>query len=161
IGTSAMHLTPAPRLWAAAATLADGRVLLCGGADATIPSGETRPATADAFLYDPATLEWEPISPMRHARAMHRLVALGDGTVLVIGGADAAFGAAPGAAGEPVAEIERFDPDLDAFTAVGPAPIELGSLPAVAWAPGQGLLAVAGVVGQGGGAEYGIVGLGP
>lgn len=161
LGTSATHPASALRMWASAATLSDGRVLLCGGTGESIPSGETRPAVGDAFLYDPDTREWEAVDTLQHPRAMHRVVALPDGRAIVLGGVDAAFGVAPTSGGGSVAEVEVFDPVSLAFTDLGVGPVDLGALPTVAQAPGQGLIVVAGVIGEGGGAGYGIVGRGP
>jgi hypothetical protein len=61
-------------------TLADGRVLVCGGHD-----GRNR--LADAEIYDPTTNAWTAASaPMRKQRCSHSQSTLADGRVLVCGG---------------------------------------------------------------------------
>ncbi|ADO68314.1 Kelch repeat-containing protein [Stigmatella aurantiaca] len=67
----------------AAAVLADGRVLVVGGAPAQL-SG----ALASAELYDPATGGWMPVAPLSVPRIDPTVVTLADGRVLVVGGAD-------------------------------------------------------------------------
>jgi len=70
------------------ARLPDGRVLVAGGAGA-IPEGSpysnTYTATT-AEAYDPATNTWSALPPMPEARAGGAIVALADGSVLLVGG---------------------------------------------------------------------------
>ncbi|MFE2282908.1 Kelch repeat-containing protein [Streptomyces sp. NPDC059443] len=63
-----------------AVLLADGRVLLAGGADARLT------ATAEAALFTPATGTWSPTAPLRTPRRTHTTTVLADGRVLVTGG---------------------------------------------------------------------------
>jgi hypothetical protein len=58
-----------------ATLLADGRVLVVGGSNAT-----------GAELYDPATDSWALTGSMRFSRSNHAAVRLGDGRVLIVGG---------------------------------------------------------------------------
>lgn len=74
---------PAAVLGASGARLADGRVLLAGGAsDALFETGLSR----DAVLFDPATGSWTATAPMPTGRAGASAVTLGDGSVLLVGG---------------------------------------------------------------------------
>ena len=57
--------------------LADGKVLVAGGAN---------PPEASAEVFDPATVSWSLTGPMGTARAAHAAVRLADGKVLVSGG---------------------------------------------------------------------------
>jgi len=84
------------------ATLADGRVLLAGGADqggALLRSSE---------VFDPGARRFTPGPDMAAARTMHRAVTLGDGRVLVLGG-DNVSGR----------EYEIYDPKANAFVHAG------------------------------------------
>lgn len=68
-----------PRLGHTATLLADGRVLVTGGAN----PGD---AGSAAELYDPVTGRWRAIGDMIEARAGHTATLLPDGRVLVVGG---------------------------------------------------------------------------
>jgi hypothetical protein len=82
--------------------MADGRVLITGGADERDDRGLYR----DAEVYDPQTEGFAAIGEMRRARYKHQgtLTLLADGRVLIAGGA-----------GDP----ELFDPATRSFTLVG------------------------------------------
>jgi hypothetical protein len=86
----------------AAGVLADGRVLITGGADERDDRGQYR----DAEVYDPATGAFTAIGEMRRARYKHQgtMTLLTDGRVLIAGGA-----------GDP----ELFNPSTRTFTLVG------------------------------------------
>ena len=68
-----------PRLGHTATLLADGRVLVTGGAN----PGD---AGSAAELYDPVTGRWRAIGDMIQARSGHTATLLPDGRVLVVGG---------------------------------------------------------------------------
>ncbi len=86
--------------------LADGRVLLSGGAIAqyrvTVP-------TAIARIYDPAQRQMRTIASLNAARIGHTTTLLRDGTVLITGGNQ-----------PPTAEL--FDPVSETFTSLGSIP---------------------------------------
>ena len=63
-------------------TLADGRVLVCGGRDLNVASLDT------AEIFDPITNVWTAVAPMRTKHQMHSQSTLVDGRVLVSGGYD-------------------------------------------------------------------------
>lgn len=72
----------------AAVLLPDGRVLVTGGTTHESVDGQNRfVALASAELYDPAKNKWTAAAPMADARNGHTATLLGDGTVLVVGGA--------------------------------------------------------------------------
>lgn len=94
-----------PRWGHAAVLLGDNRVLVSGGV--TTRSGQSEKALRTAELYDPDTGEWTETTPMTDARTGHAAVLLGNGQVLVCGGA------VPVAEREmaPLAFCELYDPD--------------------------------------------------
>jgi hypothetical protein len=69
---------------AAAASLADGRVLVAGG-EVVEPSGYPG-GTRWGDLYDPATGRWLPLPPLPEALASSAALAFSDGTAIVMGG---------------------------------------------------------------------------
>jgi hypothetical protein len=90
--------------------LADGRVLMCGGVDAT---GQHYLATAE--IYDPDTGEWTPTGSMKTAREDHTATLLPGGRVLVAGGDQGDTG------DEPVilSSTEVWDPATGQFSPTG------------------------------------------
>ncbi len=125
--------------------LADGRVLATGGVLDGLPGGQATPgdATARAWLYDPSTDRWSEVGAMVHARAGHAIVALPDGSALVIGGVDAAT-AQEGGTGDPIACWERFDLASETFIDGDCNGAGEGLWPRVTTAPGDGGFAIAG-----------------
>jgi hypothetical protein len=84
-----------------ATLLASGKVLVAGGTT----TGEAGGSVATAELYDPAGNSFSPAGSLALARAGHTATLLGDGKVLVAGGANDA----------PTATSERYDPALNLF----------------------------------------------
>ncbi len=72
-----------PRISPTATLLGSGKVLVAGGEDFATPNV----FLASAELYDPTTDTWSPAATMAHPHAEHTATLLGDGTVLVAGGA--------------------------------------------------------------------------
>ena len=108
------QLAPGPRRvqWSrgalehTATLLSSGLVLIAGGTDA----GETPLVSAE--LYDPATGTWTSTGDMQVARVLHTTNRLANGTVLAVGGMNAAAGHS----------AELFDPVSGSWTATdGPA----------------------------------------
>ena len=87
------------RLNHTATLLADGRVLVLGGVNSVIDAGVARES---AELYDPATGQWTATEFMAVTRLGFSATLLGDGTVLVSGGAGGGF--------EALASAELYDP---------------------------------------------------
>jgi hypothetical protein len=87
-----------------ATVLADGRVLVVGGWDASS-------AVASAEIYDPATRTFTPTGSMSTARRDAAAVLLADGRVLVIGGYATGW--------VPLSSAEVFDPKIGAFARTG------------------------------------------
>ncbi|HEX9097819.1 MAG TPA: kelch repeat-containing protein [Candidatus Dormibacteraeota bacterium] len=78
-----------PRSDHTATLLADGRVLVVGGIDASNDVSGT--VLSSAELYDPVTNRWAMAAPMPLARAKHRAILLPDHRVLILGGTDTAY----------------------------------------------------------------------
>ncbi|MFA1550094.1 Kelch repeat-containing protein [Actinomadura chokoriensis] len=104
---------PSARVWSGQhdgpVVLTGGKVLVAGGADAT------GTALAQTSLYDPAAKTWTAAAALHTARRLHTVTRLGDGKVLVTGGATGA--PAFPAAGLTSAEV--FDPATGTWTATG------------------------------------------
>lgn len=105
---------PEPRMHHAMVGLADGSVLVTGGAS---KSGADVVVSNKAWVVDAAGTATE-VGPMHMARALHSLTALPDGRVLVSGGVatlDGEFWDGEGA----VACAELYNPDLGDFVEIG------------------------------------------
>lgn len=101
--------------WAGPLTVAplqDGTVLLLGGFGdtSTDPSGSGRPTEWEAIL-DPVAGTVRRVGPMVTPRLLETVTTLGDGRVLIAGGA--------GPDGRPT-NAEVWDPATDSFRAIGP-----------------------------------------
>ncbi|RAY12574.1 hypothetical protein DPM19_23515 [Actinomadura craniellae] len=105
-----------PRRGHQATLLADGSVLVTGGAAPGTPAtGGYHPgALAAAERYDPGTGVWTPVAAMPGGRRGHRAVLLRSGGVLVVGGTGG-----PTTAGGYRSAV-RYDPAADTWTATGP-----------------------------------------
>ena len=88
--------------------LRNGRALLAGGSFWT---GRKNEQLRDAAVYDPARGNWTPVAKMRRGRYWHRMVALPDGSALVLGGA-----CSDGA----TRSVERYDPARNSWRDVAP-----------------------------------------
>lgn len=78
----------------------DGKVFITGGNTAGNNLGGTGVTAVD--IYDPATNRFSPAAPMNSGRSLHAQVTLGDGRVVVIGGAQN--------------DAEVFDPTTNKWT---------------------------------------------
>lgn len=134
--------------------LPDGRVLVTGGATSATesPSRDTVVnARAEAWVYAPDTRTWSAARSMSLPRAGHRMAALPDGRVLIVGGAASYNPLTP--PDDPFSCAEVFDPETAAFTTLEgcTAADDAGGLasrafqPAIAVDPERGVLAVGGV----------------
>ena len=90
------------RVWNTATLLANGQVLMVGGADL---------GWATAELYDPSSGTFSPTGSMAEARSNHTATLLGNGKVLIAGGGDESNHA--------LASAELFDPATGTFEATG------------------------------------------
>ena len=88
--------------------LRDGKVLLVGGDTVT---HFFNPSVASAELYDPATGSWTPTGSMSTVRSWHTATLLGNGKVLVVGGANENDTQSYG-----LASAELYDPGTGTWT---------------------------------------------
>jgi hypothetical protein len=119
-----------------ATLLADGRVLVAGGAD---PSYSPAVSFQAAFVYAPNNDTWTPVGALGTAREEHGAVLLPSGKVLFIGGR-VSF---PGAR---LASTELFEPATGLFSP-GPNLSEGRSRAGTTWLPDGRLLIVGGSAG--------------
>jgi hypothetical protein len=91
-----------------ATPLANGKVLVVGGIDASSPCCRV---TGSAELYDSATGQWSATASLRTPRSSHIAVLLASGKVLVAGG--------KGDASTILASAEIYDPDTGAWNTAG------------------------------------------
>ncbi len=89
-----------------ATTLSDGRILVTGGTSLDSPI----PALNSAEIFNPSTSRWSDVAPLAQARARHTATLLGNGKVLVVGGADQSTY---------YATAELFDPSTNTWSSAG------------------------------------------
>ena len=122
------------RAFHTATVLADGRVLVVGGAKEGVDASGTcgngchqLTATASASIYDPGTGLFTPVAPLVNARMFHVAVCTKDGRVVVAGGTSRALVHFVGDVAHPfpiepvdaIDSVEIFDPTSNAFTSGG------------------------------------------
>jgi hypothetical protein len=124
------------RIGPCAVRLADGRVLVMGGARAEPSSGNV---LASCEIYDPKTNTWTPTGSLHSPRRAFRAVVLNDGKVLAIGGDS---GPVKGRFAE-MAKCEVYDPATGEWNPTG-------SLMHPRWGPTATVLADGRVLATGG-----------
>ncbi len=112
-----------------ASMLADGRVLVAGGQDATICDPGF--AIGSSEIFDPATTTWGPTGSLDQGRVFHTATLLGDGRVLTLGGyrgchfdppENLDLPPEPDAVEGPIARPEIYDPIVGGWTAGSESP---------------------------------------
>jgi hypothetical protein len=88
-GWSELAPMPVAKVKHTAVLLDDGRVLVAGGEH---DDGGTVTVSRTSEIYDPATDQWTPTTPMGHPRVLHGALLMYDGRVLVWGGYDTFLG---------------------------------------------------------------------
>jgi hypothetical protein len=165
---------PEPLSYAAMATLADGSLLIAGGysepAIDIVTDGLVdefgRSAAVNGSWRWTKTDGWKPVGGLEQARAGHAMVALADGSAIVIGG-DSFGSPFLGDLVDPVRCPERFDPVTDTWQLLACEDATAGTRPTVAVQPGGGdVLILAGYTFQedgevGGGTALGVMSTGP
>lgn len=73
---------PVARFRPSLTLLGDGLLLVAGGSVPNTPEPSPQP---EAWLYDPATDDWDSIEPMHEGRFAHSSALLADGRVLIVG----------------------------------------------------------------------------
>ncbi len=167
-GSTALPSLPAgARMGHALVAVDDDTLVVSGGTDVTTGDGTLAPALgaalADVWRLDLSGGSWEALPALTTPRAHHAMVLRHDGTVLVVGGTDAATGSPPLSVGVVVDCPEILD--LTAGTVV-PAPAceaaGAGAWPSIASAPGYGTFVLAGADMLGaGGRAWGLLTTGP
>ena len=109
-----------PRTDVTATLLADGQVLVSGGRYVPPYPGRAPTVYPFAEVYDPTTGAWQPTGPMVVPRYEHEGVALPDGRVVVVGGAERTFRYCPPC--DPLSDVEIYDPISGSWSQVTPAP---------------------------------------
>lgn len=132
---SAVAAMSVPRDNFTATVLADGRVLVAGGVDG---AKDGVPVEKSTEIYDPRCDTWTPAENLAQRRFNHAAVRLGDGRVLVAGGA--------GSRGDGVYSrlAELFDPVTFRWEPADPMTSPRG-LPALALLPDGRVLAAGGL----------------
>lgn len=139
---TAMEDLPVPLIHAAMAPLPDGTVLLTGGIDVeggsdTIYGFSGATALANAWIFDGE--QWTETESMAVPRAMHQMVALDNGDVLIVGGVteiDGGLGLIY-ASEAAIACAEVYDAQTGRFRTLGSCEPDagVGALPMAAAAP--------------------------
>jgi hypothetical protein len=130
---------PGTGLVSGVAKLADGRVLVVGGIDAT-----TVTTLATAEIYDPGSGTWSPTGSMAFPRTNATYVTLGNGQVLALGGwsqISALTATGVFLVGEPLSSAEIYDPDAGTWTPTGSMTTARGYAAASLLANGEVLVA--------------------
>lgn len=108
------------RFGQSATVLADGRVLIAGGAELSVDDFWGRPL-ASALIYDPSNGAVTETGPLNEPRAFHTATRLPDGRVLIAGGDGLGRTTDdPNSRFEPLASVEVYDPATGTFAEAAP-----------------------------------------
>jgi len=114
-----MHDTsPIERLVSAYAVLPDGRIFICNGHDMNISE-----ITAENWIYDPYSLEWERVADCYRATELSAAVAMPDGKVYIFGGSEF---------GNPLTNVMIYDVRNDSWSDGPDLPTALSLTEAIA-----------------------------
>jgi hypothetical protein len=145
-------MLPGARTNHTATLMADGRILIVGGGRSTsngLPAGFD--VDGSALLYDPVAHGFEEVGALGTARGHHAAIRLGDGSVLIVGGAGETKGGFTA-----IAAAERFLPDTRVFESAGALSDGRAMLRIESDGEG-GVLAIGGLASEGGPAPVGSV----
>jgi WD40 repeat protein len=97
---SSMHTA---RIYSQLATLQNGKVIVTGGRSTAVSVS----ATVTCEIFDPVAGTWGSIASMHHARDIHAIAVMGNGSVLVAGGFDGSV---------TLSSAELYDPVANKWT---------------------------------------------
>lgn len=107
------------RIWHTANLLADGHVLIAGGANMDPATSATDPFLRSAELFEPSAGTFSPTGDMEEGLALHTGTTLQDGTVLLAGFGAAALQAMVGSGGSSpdlLTSAQLYDPTAATFS---------------------------------------------
>lgn len=108
----------AVRAYPDAVKLVNGYVFVTGGISQETYTGVNLATVAITEIYDPATNEWQSVTPALSDKFSQNVLLLEDGRVLVLNGFDRT-----GAEYKAITKVEIYDSNADSWTSTAPMPV--------------------------------------